>query len=63
MAENQKDMERMPDGDPKKDRLFLNEKRIQGLADSLRDVALLPDPSGQVLLEREIETGLKIERK
>ena len=62
MAENQKDMERMPDGDPKKDRLFLNEKRIQGLADSLRDVALLPDPSGQVLLEREIEQGLKLKK-
>lgn len=67
MAENQKDMERMPDrndgaGDPMKDRLFLNEKRIQGLADSLRDVALLPDPSGQVLLEREIEQGLKLKK-
>jgi glutamate-5-semialdehyde dehydrogenase len=62
MAENQKDMERMPDGDPKKDRLFLNEKRIQGLADSLRDVAQLPDPSGQVLFEREIEQGLKLKK-
>lgn len=62
MAENQKDMKRMPDGDPKKDRLFLNEKRIQGLADSLRDVAQLPDPSGEVLLEREIEQGLKLKK-
>lgn len=62
MAENQKDMERMADGDPKKDRLFLNEKRIQGLADSLRDVAQLPDPSGQVLFEREIEQGLKLKK-
>ncbi len=62
MAENQKDMVRMPDGDPKKDRLFLNEKRIQSLADSLRDVAQLPDPSGEVLLEREIEQGLKLKK-
>lgn len=62
MAENQKDMDRMPDGDPKKDRLFLNEKRIQGLADSLRDVAQLPDPSGQVVFEREIEQGLKLKK-
>ena len=52
----------MPDGDPKKDRLFLNEKRIQGLADSLRDVAQLPDPSGQVVFEREIEQGLKLKK-
>lgn len=62
MAENQKDMERMADGDPKKDRLFLNEKRIEGLADSLRDVAQLPDPSGDVLLERTIEQGLKLKK-
>lgn len=62
MVENQKDMERMENGDPKKDRLFLNEKRIQGLADSLRDVALLPDPSGEVLLERTIEQGLKLKK-
>ncbi len=62
MAENQKDMVRMPDGDPKKDRLFLNKKRIQSLADSLRDVAQLPDPSGEVLLEREIEQGLKLKK-
>lgn len=62
MAENQKDMERMADNDPKKDRLFLNEKRIQGLADSLRDVAQLPDPSGQVVFEREIEQGLKLKK-
>jgi glutamate-5-semialdehyde dehydrogenase len=62
MAENQKDMERMADGDPKKDRLFLNEKRIQGLAESLRDVAKLSDPSGQVLFEREIEQGLKLKK-
>ena len=62
MAENQKDMEKMADGDPKKDRLFLNEKRIQGLANSLRDVAQLPDPSGQVLFEREIEQGLQLKK-
>jgi len=62
MAENQKDMERMANEDPKKDRLFLNEKRILGLADSLRDVAQLPDPSGQVLFEREIEQGLKLKK-
>ncbi|MEZ4901004.1 MAG: glutamate-5-semialdehyde dehydrogenase [Spirosomataceae bacterium] len=62
VTENQKDMERMADDDPKKDRLFLNGKRIQGLADSLREVALLPDPSGQVLLERDIEQGLKLKK-
>ena len=66
-AENQKDMELMPtrsDGteDPKKDRLFLNQKRIEDLAQSLRDVAQLPDPSGQVLFERTIEQGLQLKK-
>ena len=66
-AENQKDMKLMPtrsDGteDPKKDRLFLNQKRIEDLAQSLRDVAQLPDPSGQVVFERSIEQGLQLKK-
>jgi len=43
----------MDKADPKYDRLLLTESRIQGLADSLREVALLPDPTGEVLKERE----------
>ncbi|MCE7067891.1 glutamate-5-semialdehyde dehydrogenase [Dyadobacter sp. CY326] len=60
IAENQKDLDAMDDADPKKDRLLLNEKRIKDLAQSLRDVAALPDPSGEVLLERTIEQGLSL---
>ena len=62
LTENQKDLDRMDDADPKKDRLLLNRKRIEGLAQSLREVALLPDPSGQVLLERTLEQGLKMQK-
>ncbi|WP_373511635.1 glutamate-5-semialdehyde dehydrogenase [Persicitalea sp.] len=62
LTENQKDLDRMDDSDPKKDRLLLNEKRIEGLAQSLRDVAQLPDPSGGVLLERTLEQGLKMQK-
>ncbi|GAB3927452.1 glutamate-5-semialdehyde dehydrogenase [Larkinella terrae] len=62
LAENQKDLDAMPDTDPKKDRLLLNEKRIQDLADSLRTVAVLPDPSGKVLLETTIEQGLQLRK-
>ncbi|GAB3176449.1 glutamate-5-semialdehyde dehydrogenase [Telluribacter humicola] len=62
IAENQKDLERMDDSDPKKDRLLLNEKRIQGLAQSLRDVAALPDPTGQLLLERTLPQGLQLKK-
>ena len=62
LAENQKDLDRMDDADPKKDRLLLNAKRIEGLAQSLRDVAQLPGPSGEVLLERTLEQGLKMQK-
>ena len=62
IAENKKDLDAMDDADPKKDRLLLNEKRIQDLAQSLRDVAALPDPSGEVLLERTIEQGLSLRK-
>lgn len=62
LAENQNDLDRMPDTDPKKDRLRLTEKRVADLADSLRTVATLPDPTGDVLLERTIEQGLKLRK-
>ncbi len=62
LTENQRDLDRMPTTDPKYDRLRLTESRITGLAQSLRDVAKLPDPGGQVLLEREIEPGLHLQK-
>jgi glutamate-5-semialdehyde dehydrogenase len=62
LTENGRDLDRMPDSDPKKDRLRLTEARIADLAKSLNDVANLPDPSGEVLLERTIEKGLKLRK-
>lgn len=62
LAENNRDLDRMPDTDPKKDRLRLTEARVAELAKSLREVANLPDPSGQVLLERTLEQGLKLSK-
>ena len=62
MSENQKDLDLMDKADPKYDRLLLTESRIQGLADSLREVALLPDPTGEVLTERNLENGLNIKK-
>lgn len=62
MSENQKDLDLMNKADPKYDRLLLTESRIQGLADSLREVALLPDPTGEVLTERNLENGLNIKK-
>ena len=62
ITENQKDLVLMDDADPKKDRLLLNERRIINLAQSLRDVAALPDPTGEVLLEKTIEQGMSLQK-
>ncbi|GAA4303928.1 glutamate-5-semialdehyde dehydrogenase [Compostibacter hankyongensis] len=63
IAENRKDLERMADTDPKKDRLLLNEARIKELSDSLRDIAALPDPANQLLLEHRLDNGLQVQKK
>lgn len=62
ITENQKDLDRMDIADPKYDRLKLTPERIQDLANSMKEVADLQDPSGQILLERELGNGLKIKK-
>ena len=44
------------------DRLRLTPDRIAALADSLGELALLPDPVGEVIEERGAENGLRISR-
>ena len=44
------------------DRLALDEKRIQGMADGLRTVAAEDDPVGKILSTTERPNGLKIEK-
>lgn len=63
VAENKKDIEKMSAQDPKMDRLVLNETRIKQLADSLNEIALLPDPANQVLLERTLDNGLHVQKR
>ena len=63
IRENKKDLDQMADSDPKKDRLLLNEARIKGLADSLRDIAALPDPANQVLSEKTLGNGLLVRKQ
>ncbi|RAJ73682.1 glutamate-5-semialdehyde dehydrogenase [Chitinophaga dinghuensis] len=63
MAANQLDLDKMPDEDPKKDRLMLNSARIKALADSLHDIAKLPDPANVLLLERKLDNGLLVQKK
>jgi len=42
------------------DRLTLDEKRVKGMADGLREVALLPDPIGEVIRMNTLPNGLKV---
>lgn len=44
------------------DRLKLDEKRIQGMAQGLREVAALPDPVGRVLDQRVRPNGLHLQK-
>ncbi len=44
------------------DRLMLDEARIQGIVDGLRNVAEQPDPVGEVMTEWDRPTGLHIQR-
>lgn len=59
---NQKDMVKGAANDPKKDRLLLNEERIKSIANSIRQISKLPDPSGKVLEKRVLYNGLLLEK-
>jgi len=45
-----------------RDRLTLNEERIAAMADGVREVAALPDPIGEVLVERTLASGLRMRK-
>ncbi|HEX5168019.1 MAG TPA: hypothetical protein VFW11_02515 [Cyclobacteriaceae bacterium] len=52
LGENQKDLVRMPESDPKFDRLKLTKKRIDDIVQDLRKVIALPSPLG-ISLEKK----------
>jgi len=60
LRQNQKDLERMEDTDPKYDRLKLTADRLKGIADDIRNVASLPSPVGRILSDTTRPNGLKI---
>jgi len=62
LAENAKDLARMPDTDPRYDRLRLTPERLQGIAQDLRNVAGLPSPLGVVLSEKNLANGLHLSK-
>ena len=59
---NRADVAAMDPADPKRDRLLLNEARIEALATSILDVASLPDPTGRILAEHRLDNGLHIQK-
>ncbi|HBH23179.1 MAG TPA: glutamate-5-semialdehyde dehydrogenase [Cytophagales bacterium] len=59
---NQKDLDRMDRNDPKYDRLLLNAGRIESIAGDIENVAGLPSPLGQVLMEKKLENGLDLRK-
>jgi glutamate-5-semialdehyde dehydrogenase len=62
ITENKKDLEKMPDTDPKKDRLLLSEPRINDLATSVEEISTLADPSDHLQYENTLKNGLSVKK-
>src|SRR3972149_4045023 len=63
LSANAKDMDEAKDLSPAlRDRLMLNDQRVEGMAAGLEAVADLPDPIGTVLAEWTRPNGLRISR-
>jgi glutamate-5-semialdehyde dehydrogenase len=60
---NGKDLARQEPDNPRNDRLLLNEPRVRAIAQSIRKISRLPDPSGKLLAKRTLANGLKIEKR
>ena len=59
---NLSDLSRMPESDPKYDRLLLNSQRLTEIAHDLRCVAALPAPVGEILEEKQLDNGLELSK-
>ncbi|MES1225847.1 MAG: gamma-glutamyl-phosphate reductase, partial [Bacteroidota bacterium] len=59
---NKRDLSRQDTNNPKNDRLLLNEQRIKNIADSIRQVSKLPNPSGKVLEKKTLYNGLHLQK-
>lgn len=66
LAENKRDLEAAQENGVRPtmiDRLTLTEKRIADMATGAREVALLPDPIGEILNERMLTSGVRLVQK
>jgi glutamate-5-semialdehyde dehydrogenase len=64
LAANKSDLQAIPAETTAafRDRLTLNDERIAGMAESLRQVAVLPDPVGETIEEQTLANGLRLRR-
>lgn len=60
---NMADMSKLDDDNPRNDRLLLNKQRILNIAEAIRKIATLPNPTGKILSKRKLENGLKLTKK
>ena len=59
---NNKDVARQDPNDPKTDRLRLNKERISNIANSIRNIAHLPNPTQRQLETRTLYNGLLLKK-
>lgn len=59
---NAKDIARQDAANSRNDRLLLTADRIRNIANSIKKVASLPDPTGQVLAKRTLPNGLQLQK-
>jgi glutamate-5-semialdehyde dehydrogenase len=59
---NRSDLARMPESDPKYDRLLLNPDRLESIAHDLRCVSDLPSPVGEILQQTTLDNGLELSK-
>ncbi|PZU29583.1 MAG: glutamate-5-semialdehyde dehydrogenase [Stenotrophomonas sp.] len=65
LAANARDLQAARDkgvGSAMLDRLALNPERLRGVADALREVAVLPDPVGEVTRDYDRPNGIRVQK-
>ncbi len=59
---NRKDLRKMPEDNPKYDRLKLTPERIRGIANDILNVSKLKSPLGEVLMQKRLNNRLNISK-
>ncbi|MCH5225390.1 MAG: glutamate-5-semialdehyde dehydrogenase [Muribaculaceae bacterium] len=60
---NKLDLEKMDETNPLYDRLRLTDSRLDAIQDSLRYIASLPSPVGEIIEKRRLPNGIELEKR